>query len=82
MLAVMVFALAFTYVQAQNQESPQVLTGKITDSNGRPIAGAVVNVAEQSRIALTGNDGVFTLKNANFRHISPDEIYQISIRRE
>lgn len=45
---------------AQNE---QVLKGRIVDSIGNPIAGAVVNVAEQSRIALSDKDGYFSLKN-------------------
>lgn len=40
----------------------QVLKGRIVNSQGEPIPGAVVNVAEESRIALTDKDGYFTLK--------------------
>lgn len=40
----------------------QVLKGRIVNSQGDPIPGAVVNVAEESRIALTDKDGYFTLK--------------------
>ena len=42
-------------------QGEQVLKGRIVDSEGNPIPGAVVNVAEQSRIALTDNNGYFTL---------------------
>ena len=35
----------------------QVLKGRIVNSQGDPIPGAVVNVAEESRIALTDKDG-------------------------
>lgn len=41
----------------------QVLKGRIIDTEGQPIAGAVVNVAEQSRIALSDAEGYFSLKN-------------------
>lgn len=40
----------------------QVLKGRIVNSQGEPIPGAVVNVAEESRIALTDKEGYFTLK--------------------
>lgn len=49
-----------TNVLAQNE---QVLKGRIVDSKGTPIAGAIVNVAEQSHIALSDKDGYFSLKN-------------------
>ncbi len=39
------------------------LSGKVTDPDGNPIAGAIVNLAEQSRIVLTDKDGNFTLKD-------------------
>lgn len=41
----------------------KTLNGRIVDPEGQPIAGAVVNVAEQSHIALSGKDGYFSLKN-------------------
>ena len=47
-------------IQAQEE---QVLKGRIVDSSGNPIAGAVINAAEQSRIALSDKDGYFSLKN-------------------
>lgn len=42
-------------------QSEQSLKGRVIDSEGNPIAGAVVNIAEQSRIVLTDKDGIFTL---------------------
>ena len=45
-----------------NAQSQQVLKGRIVNSEGEPIVGAVVNVAEQSRIAVTDDQGYFTLK--------------------
>lgn len=47
---------------AQNK---QVLKGRIVDSEGQPIAGAIVNIAEESRIVLSDKDGYFILKNVN-----------------
>jgi len=44
-------------------QGEQVLKGRVTDSIGNPIAGAVINVSEQSRIALSDKDGYFNLKN-------------------
>ncbi|MGN1260602.1 MAG: carboxypeptidase regulatory-like domain-containing protein, partial [Alloprevotella sp.] len=43
-------------------QSEQTLKGRVTDSEGNPIAGAIVNIAEQSRIVLTDDEGCFTLK--------------------
>lgn len=43
----------------------QVLKGRIVNSQGDPIIGAVVNVAEESRIAITDKDGYFSLKKVN-----------------
>lgn len=55
--AMMLIALG-TWAQEE-----QVLKGRIVDSIGNPVAGAVVNVAEQSRIALSDENGYFSLKN-------------------
>lgn len=42
------------------------LKGRVTDPEGNPIPGAIVNVAEQSRIVLTDKDGYFTLKDVAY----------------
>ncbi|MDR1414430.1 MAG: TonB-dependent receptor [Odoribacteraceae bacterium] len=42
----------------------QVANGRVTDEGGKPIAGAVINVAEDSRIVLSDAAGRFSLKNA------------------
>ncbi len=47
------------------------LRGRVLDEEQRPIAGAVVNIAEESRIAVTGKDGYFTLRNVS----DGDDIY-------
>lgn len=44
-------------------QDERVLEGRIVDSLGNPIAGAVVNVAEQSRITLSDENGYFSLKS-------------------
>ena len=56
MLSALLCAATSTFAQEQ------VLKGRIVNSHGDPIPGAVVNVAEESRIALTDKDGYFILK--------------------
>ena len=56
--ATLLFAAANVFAQ-----QAQVLKGRIVDTEGKPVAGAVVNVAEESRIALSDADGYFSLKN-------------------
>lgn len=53
----------------------KVLKGRIVNAEGEPIAGAVVNVEESSRIALSDKDGYFTLKNVK----PADEIFVSSV---
>lgn len=64
------FLLLGSAAWAQNA---QMLKGRVVDAEGNPIAGAVVNVAEQSRIALSDENGYFTLKN-----VKPDDELNIS----
>lgn len=59
-LLVGVLMLACSNIWAQEAG---VLKGRILDVEGKPIAGAVVNVAEQSRIVLSDENGFFFLKN-------------------
>lgn len=58
-----VFALtllaAVTQISAQTEKT---LKGRIVDNERNPIAGAVINVTEASRIALSDKDGYFSLK--------------------
>ena len=56
-------------------QTEQVLKGRVVNGAGDPIPGAVVNVAEESRIALTDKDGYFSLKKVN----QSDEICVSSI---
>jgi len=58
-LGALLFVPSIT-TQAQNE---QTLKGRIVDSEGQPVIGAVVNIAEQSGIALTDEEGYFTLKH-------------------
>lgn len=44
-------------------QGTRILKGRIVDTDGNPIAGAVINVSESSRIALSDKDGYFSLKN-------------------
>lgn len=53
----------------------QLLRGRIVNSKGDPIIGAVVNVAEESHIALTDNHGYFSLNKVNMN----DEICASSV---
>lgn len=62
------------YIQAavlMAQQAEQPLRGRVLDEKQQPIAGAVVNIAEENRIAVTGKDGYFKLKNVS----DGDEIY-------
>ena len=56
-------------------QDAKVLKGRIVNAEGEPIASAVVNVAEASRIALSDKDGFFTLKNVK----PADELYVSSV---
>ena len=58
--ALMLTALLGLSGSAMAQQT-YVLKGRIVNSAGEPIVGAVVNVAEESRIALTDKDGYFSL---------------------
>lgn len=56
--ATLILVAATTWAQGG-----KVLNGRIVDSDGQPVVGAVVNVVEQSHIALSDKDGYFSLKN-------------------
>lgn len=58
--ALMLAALLSLSGSAMAQQT-YVLKGRVVNSAGEPIVGAVVNVAEESRIALTDKDGYFSL---------------------
>ncbi|GHT09705.1 SusC/RagA family TonB-linked outer membrane protein [Bacteroidia bacterium] len=56
-------AVLLTAMQPAYAQGLQTLTGRIVDENNQPVKGAVINVAEESRIALSDASGVFVLKN-------------------
>ncbi len=58
----LVVAMLLT-IQSVHSQELKTLSGRIIDEEGNPIAGAVVNVAEESRIALSDKNGYFNLKN-------------------
>jgi len=43
-----------------------VLKGRVVDPDGNPIPGAMVNLAEQSKVVFTDEDGNFSIKDANY----------------
>lgn len=59
----LLFALLFLPVCNTWAQSEMELKGRIVNSDGDPVVGAVINVSEQSRIALTDENGYFILKN-------------------
>ena len=58
--AALLLACSFSLRAAGEHE----IKGRVVDPDGKPIPGAVVNVAEQSKIVLTDADGAFTLVGA------------------
>jgi TonB-linked SusC/RagA family outer membrane protein len=59
-------------MQAQDRKT---LKGRIVDDEGQPIPGAIVNVSESNRIALSDADGYFSLKDVK----ESDELYASSL---
>ncbi|MDR0765698.1 MAG: TonB-dependent receptor [Odoribacteraceae bacterium] len=47
----------------QVTRAQETLNGRITDKEGKPVGGAVINVAEASRVVLSNATGYFSLKN-------------------
>ena len=71
----MVMLLALFAQQTIAQDGTATLKGRIIDQEGNPIAGAVVNIAEQSRIAVSDKDGYFNLKKVK----PSDDLYITSV---
>lgn len=69
------FIIALMLVNTGKAQESKTLKGRVTDTDGNPIAGAIVNVVEASRIAVTDAEGYFTLKNVK----NADEIYVNSV---
>lgn len=58
LMAAMIMTVGLAWAQEL-----KTLEGRVVNVAGEPIIGAVVNVAEASRIALSDKDGFFKLKN-------------------
>jgi TonB-linked SusC/RagA family outer membrane protein len=58
----LVVALLLT-AQVARAQVATTLNGRVTDERGKPVSGAMINVAEASRIALSDANGHFSLKN-------------------
>ncbi|MDE6077047.1 MAG: carboxypeptidase-like regulatory domain-containing protein, partial [Muribaculaceae bacterium] len=43
-----------------------ILKGKVVDPEGKPVPGAMVNLAEQSKMVFTNENGEFTIKDASY----------------
>jgi TonB-linked SusC/RagA family outer membrane protein len=71
-LLTVIFLLATGVSRAQEGK---LLKGRIVDDEGNPIAGAVVNASESSRIALSNVDGYFELKGV----LADDDIFVKSV---
>ncbi len=65
LLLLAVMLLTSGVVKAQGE---QTLYGCVVDSLGQPIAGALVNISELSRIAISDDNGRFELK-----HVKPSD---------
>lgn len=63
--------LLFAFVSANGQSNSQSLKGRVIDDEGKPVYGAIVNVAESARIAVTDKDGNFELKKVELN----DEVF-------
>lgn len=59
----LLMAILMLFANMAWAQEGSTLKGRVVDTEGNPIPGAVVNVAEASRIALSDKDGYFTLKN-------------------
>ncbi len=58
-------ALALLLATTAYAQKDKTITGRVVDSKGQPVAGAIVNIAEESRISLTDVDGLFELKKVS-----------------
>ena len=67
-IASLLLALTTSTILAQNGRT---LKGRVVDSQGEPIVGAVVNLGEGLKIALTDENGRFELKKVD----ASDEVF-------
>ena len=68
-----IFLFAVTGIA--NAQGEKILKGRIIDEEGNPIFGAVINVSESSRIALSDVEGYFSLPGVK----NADELYITSV---
>ena len=66
------FILSFLFLLAINAFAQQVVTGKVIDNNGYPIAGITVKSKQSAKITVTGADGSFQLT------VNPNEEIEVS----
>lgn len=64
LLAATAVFLGMTAVYAAG--TGNTLRGKVVNPEGEPIPGAMVNLAEQSKMVFTNDKGEFTINNANY----------------
>lgn len=57
--------LIFAAQSVQAQVDDLVFSGRVVDVSGTPIEGAVINVTEETRIAVSNKEGAFALKNVS-----------------
>lgn len=65
-IGVAVALVAGSFLSASAEKTGNILKGKVVDPEGKPIVGAVVNLAEQSKLVFSGKDGSFQIKDANY----------------
>ncbi len=53
-------------LSATADKTGNVLKGRVVDPDGKPIPGAMVNLAEQSKMVFTDEDGNFSISDANY----------------
>lgn len=65
-LALTAAVIAGCSLTALADKTGNVLKGRVVDPDGKPVPGAVVNLAEQSKVVFTDEDGNFSIKDANY----------------
>ena len=65
-LALAVAVMAGCSASAIAASTGNTLKGRVVDPDGKPIPGAMVNLAEQSKMVFTDENGEFTIKDANY----------------
>ena len=67
------FILCFSSTYANEKLPPRTLTGKVTDSTGKPLAGVNVTVKGSTKGTITSSTGDYTLED-----VSNDDILEFS----